>query len=137
MSDSSYAKKRSHFHNTHNIRGRPQNLDLIDDQWACDMLSDDEVEIAPINEAMFLEQNCAIPEEEDMEGDTLMVSAVVAAATASEQRKKQDDKWTDLGLEAFQLDIGSLHAANVDGQAESGEQEQGAAPENNDAEEGS
>ena len=109
---------------------------MIDDNWASDTLSDDEIEIAPMNEALFLEQNCVIPEEEDMEGDTLMVSAVVAAATASEQRKKQDDKWTDLGLEAFQLDIGSLHGANVDGQAEVGEQEQGTAPDNNDNEEG-
>ena len=45
MSDSTYAKKRFHFTHATISRAypaRPANIDLIDDDWAADVLSDDD-----------------------------------------------------------------------------------------------
>lgn len=60
------------------------NLDLIDEEWVCDSLSDDEVEIAPENDVAA------------DDGDVLV------NATAPLARKEEEEKWNDLGLDSFQ-----------------------------------
>ena len=59
------------------------NLDLIDEEWVKDSLSDDEVEIAPGSD---------LPTDD---GDVVGNSVNIA-------RKEEEDKWNDLGLETFQ-----------------------------------
>ena len=53
------------------------NLDVIDEQWARDYLSDDEIEVTPGND--------------DQDINT----------TVTSNQKRDEDKWTDLGLDGI------------------------------------
>ncbi len=61
---------------------RQDNLDLIDEEWARDCLSDDEVELAAENE---------LPQDD----------AELEAALNPQHTVAEDDKWGDLGLDAL------------------------------------
>jgi len=85
MSDSSYATVTRH-RKPFSTSGRPEQLDVVDDAWAADTLSDDEIECD--QEVVVL----------DGEGD-LDVDAVVSGA--AERRRKEENRWNDLGLDQF------------------------------------
>jgi len=60
---------------------KEDNLGLIDEEWANDFLSDDEIEIAP--------ENDFVPEDADLDHSSHVPS------------KSQEEKWMDLGLDSF------------------------------------
>jgi len=84
--------------------GRPSNLDIIDDTWTSDTLSDDEVEIEQT------EQKIAPLLEDESELDDAVISTAnsgSAAMGALELRRKEEGRWNDLGLDLFDNGSGS------------------------------
>ena len=84
--------------------GRPSNLDIIDDTWTSDTLSDDEVEIEQT------EQKIAPLLEDEGEMDDAVVTTAnsgSAAMGALEWRRKEEGRWNDLGLDLFDNGSGS------------------------------
>ncbi len=77
---------------------RPSNLDIIDDAWTSDTLSDDEVEIEQT------EQKIAPLLEDENEMDDAVVTTAnsgSAAMGALERRRREEGRWNDLGLDLF------------------------------------
>ena len=94
MSDSKVSKLRRSYPAT----GRPSNLDIVDDAWTSDTLSDDEVEIEQT------EQKIAPLLEDEGELDDAIVTTAnsgSAALGALERRRKEEGRWNDLGLDLF------------------------------------
>lgn len=60
-------------------------LDIVDEAWAADILSDDEIELPP--------EADPIPDENDIE-----------PADTSDFKKKEEEKWADLALDTFEYD---------------------------------
>ena len=78
--------------------GRPSNLDIIDDAWAADKLSDDEVEVERSEAAI------AQLLEDEGEMDDAVVTTTNSGSAASgalERRRKAEGRWNDLGLDLF------------------------------------
>jgi hypothetical protein len=77
---------------------RPSNLDIIDDAWASDKLSDDEVETSHGEHAISL-----LLEDEGELDDGIVTSANSgsAASGALERRRREEGRWNDLGLDLF------------------------------------
>eukprot|EP00569_Conticribra_weissflogii_P004552 CAMPEP_0171332204 /NCGR_PEP_ID=MMETSP0878-20121228/3213_1 /TAXON_ID=67004 /ORGANISM="Thalassiosira weissflogii, Strain CCMP1336" /LENGTH=144 /DNA_ID=CAMNT_0011832903 /DNA_START=101 /DNA_END=535 /DNA_ORIENTATION=- len=78
--------------------GRPSNLDIVDDAWAADKLSDDEVEVEQSEAAI------APLLEDEGELDDAMVTTTNSGSAASgalERRRKEEGRWNDLGLDLF------------------------------------
>ncbi len=97
--------------------GRPSNIDIVDDAWAADKLSDDEVEVEQGEAAI------APLLEDEGELDDAIVTAVnsgSAAIGALERRRKEEGRWNDLGLDLF--DDGGNGCGSAGGQASSGQQ---------------
>lgn len=65
--------------------GTSTNLDLIDEEWSQDSLSDDEIELTPDQDLPM--------DEHDLDGGALGVAA--------QRKEDEDEKWVDLGLEIF------------------------------------
>lgn len=63
---------------------KQDNLDLIDEEWTKDALSDDEIELAPDNDLTL----------DDQEVDPTL-------PTTAMRKDEEEEKWTDLGLESF------------------------------------
>jgi hypothetical protein len=85
--------------------GRPSNIDIIDDTWTSDTLSDDEVEIEQPTE-----QKIAPLLEDESELDDAVVTTAnsgSAAMGALERRRKEEGRWNDLGLDLFDNGTGS------------------------------
>ncbi|KAL7542374.1 hypothetical protein ACHAXR_011717 [Thalassiosira sp. AJA248-18] len=79
---------------------RPSNLDIIDDAWASDKLSDDELELtSPGYEAAI----APLLEDEGELDDAVVTTANSgsAASGALERRRKEEGRWNDLGLDLF------------------------------------
>ena len=78
--------------------GRPSNLDLIDDAWVADKLSDDEVEVERGEAAI-----AQLLEDEGEMDDALVTTdnSGSAACGALERRRKMEGRWNDLGLDLF------------------------------------
>ncbi|KAL7441546.1 hypothetical protein ACHAXM_008116 [Skeletonema potamos] len=79
---------------------RPSNLDIIDDTWTSDTLSDDEI-IEIIEQS---EQKIAPLLEDESELDDAVVTTAnsgSAALGALERRRKEEGRWNDLGLDLF------------------------------------
>ena len=77
---------------------RPSNLDLIDDAWIADKLSDDEVAVEGSEAAI------AQLLEDEGEMDDAVVTTTnsgSAASGAAERRRKAEGRWNDLGLDLF------------------------------------
>ncbi len=127
MSDSSYAAATRH-KKPYSTTGRPYNLEIIDDTWASDTLTDDEVNCDA--------QEAAIASYFLDEGDFLDVDAVVVSisagrysgggghgghsghsgghggggtANAMERRRREEGRWNDLALDMFN----SMNGAGV------------------------
>jgi len=58
------------------------NLDLIDEEWAQDVLSDDEIEFDPENDPGL--------DEHEVDG-----------ALGAAPKEDEDEKWQDLGIDGF------------------------------------
>lgn len=78
--------------------GRPSNIDIIDDAWVSDKLSDDEVEVERSEAAI-----APLLEDEGELDDTVVTTANSgsAASGALERRRKVEGRWNDLGLDLF------------------------------------
>ena len=78
---------------------RPSNIDIIDDAWASDKLSDDEIETAYGEHAISL----LLEDEAELDYDGIVTSAnsSSAASGALERRRKEEGRWNDLGLDLF------------------------------------
>eukprot|EP00579_Thalassiosira_antarctica_P010491 CAMPEP_0201915988 /NCGR_PEP_ID=MMETSP0903-20130614/5754_1 /ASSEMBLY_ACC=CAM_ASM_000552 /TAXON_ID=420261 /ORGANISM="Thalassiosira antarctica, Strain CCMP982" /LENGTH=97 /DNA_ID=CAMNT_0048451719 /DNA_START=61 /DNA_END=350 /DNA_ORIENTATION=+ len=94
MSDSTLDKLRR----PHPGTTRPSNLDIIDDAWAADKLSDDEVEVSQGEAAI-----APLLEDEGELDDAVVTTANSgsAASGALERRRKEEGRWNDLGLDLF------------------------------------
>ena len=98
MSDSNYAAATRHKRPL-STAGRPPALDVVDDAWAADTLSDDEIEVSPQREADLAQLL-------ETEGELDDVAVVVAAGQsgsatngAAERRRREEGRWNDLGLD--------------------------------------
>ena len=90
--------------------GRPSNLDIIDDAWVSDKLSDDEVEVERSEAAI------APMLEDDGELDDAVVTSANSGSAANgalERRRREEGRWNDLGLDLF--DNGGNSGAAVAG----------------------
>ncbi|KAL3793677.1 hypothetical protein HJC23_010249 [Cyclotella cryptica] len=78
--------------------GRPSNLDIIDDAWVADKLSDDEIEVERSEAAI-----APLLEDEGELDDAVVTTANSgsAASGALERRRKVEGRWNDLGLDLF------------------------------------
>ena len=76
---------------------RPVMLDIIDDAWAADRLSDDEVEIAR-HEAII----APLMEDGELDSDAIVISPTgnsASAANNAAERRRREEGWNDLGLD--------------------------------------
>ena len=97
MSDSNYAAATRHKRPL-STAGRPPALDVVDDAWAADTLSDDEIEVSPQREADLAQ----LLETEGELDDAVVVAAGQsgsAANGAAERRRREEGRWNDLGLD--------------------------------------
>lgn len=77
---------------------RPSNLDIVDDAWASDKLSDDEIEVER-SEAAIAQ---LLEDEGEMDDAVVTTSNSGSAASgALERRRKMEGRWNDLGLDLF------------------------------------
>ncbi|KAL9187605.1 hypothetical protein ACHAXT_005983 [Thalassiosira profunda] len=78
---------------------RPSNLDVVDDAWAADTLSDDEVDVSQSEGAI-----APLLEDEGELDDAVVTTANSgsAASGALERRRKEEGRWGDLGLDLFE-----------------------------------
>jgi hypothetical protein len=76
-SDSNYAAVTRHRRPLNSKAGRPPVLELVDDQWAADKLSDDEVEVGRH------EADAGGFEEGELDADAIVVSPTGNSASAA------------------------------------------------------
>ena len=95
-SDSNYAAVSRH-RRPFSTAGRPSCLDIIDDEWACEKLPDDDIQVSRHEAAV-----APLLEEGELDADAIVVSPTgnssIAANNASERRRREEG-WTDLGLD--------------------------------------
>jgi len=97
MSDSSYVAVTQH-RRPFSTTGRPPVLELVDDAWAADKLSDDEIDTGRQEYALQ-----SLLEDDDMDSENV-VSTTANSATAANnaaERRRREEGWTDLGLDQF------------------------------------
>lgn len=98
MSDSSYSAATRH-RQPYSKVGRPPTLDIVDDDWAADTLSDDGVNVDAFETAIS-----TLLDEGDLDVDAVVVSAGHSGPTSSgaaERRKREAGRWNDMGLDNF------------------------------------
>ena len=81
---------------------RPSNLGVIDNAWAADALSDDELSLACGESSI-----APLLEDEGELCDDAVVTAANSGSAASgalERRRKEEGRWNDLGLDLFEDD---------------------------------
>lgn len=102
MSDSSYSAATRH-RTPHSTAGRPPSLEIVDDDWAADTLTDDEVECT--------RQEAAIA---PLLGEIDISDAVSAlgnpGSTQGDKRRRDENRWNDLALDRFDGSSGSNSA---------------------------
>jgi len=72
-------------------------LDIVDDAWAADKLSDDEVETSRPEAAV-----APLLEEGELDADAIVVSPTgnsASAANNAAERRRREEGWNDLGLD--------------------------------------
>lgn len=97
MSDSNYVAVTQH-RRPFSTTGRPPVLELVDDKWASDTLSDDEIETGRQEYALQ-----SLLEDDDLDSENI-VSTTANSATAANnaaERRRREEGWTDLGLDQF------------------------------------
>jgi hypothetical protein len=96
MSDSNYAAATRH-RKPDSLTGRLPSLEIVDDEWAADHLSDDEVDCHQ-HEASIQ------PLIGDIDVDAVVVSTghSDSVQSDSERKRRQDVRWNDLGLDRLE-----------------------------------
>ena len=85
-----------------NSRQRPSNLDIIDDAWAADKLSDDELSLTKGEAAI----TSILDDEGELDDGIVTTANSGSAATgALERRRKEEGRWNDLGLDLFEKSL--------------------------------
>ena len=104
-SDSNYAAATRH-RRPMSTAGRPPVLELVDDDWAKDKLSDDEVEVGRAEASL-----APMMEEGELDSDAIVSPAGnSSSAVNSSMRRRREESWNDLGLE--QLDPSAMAPGN-------------------------
>mmetsp|Transcript_3736 Transcript_3736/g.5588 ORF Transcript_3736/g.5588 Transcript_3736/m.5588 type:complete len:118 (-) Transcript_3736:1769-2122(-) len=117
MSDSSYAAFTRH-RQPNSTSGRLPSLEIVDDDWAADTLSDDDIDCH--------QQETKI---QNMLGDLDVDAVVVAtghsdsAQNDSERRMRENNRWNDLALR-FDGTVGGNGGENRNGTDNDNEQNQ-------------
>jgi hypothetical protein len=111
MSDSKYSAltklKRPH-HNHASAAGTGyRNLDIIDDAWAADKLSDDEIDETTTRGAESQISSLLEDEGEMDDGIVTAANSGSAAGGALERRRREEGRWDDLGLDLFEGGVGN------------------------------
>ena len=82
-------------------------MDIVDDDWACDVLDDDNVQVSQHEAAV-----APLLEEGELDADAIVVSPTgnsSAAANNASERRRREEGWNDLGFD--QLDGGNANTA--------------------------
>ncbi|CAB9517346.1 expressed unknown protein [Seminavis robusta] len=97
-SDSNYAAA-TRLRRPFSTAGRPPALEVVDDEWAADKLSDDEVEVGRHEAAV-----APLLEEGELDADAIVSPAgnSSSAVTAAERRRREEG-WSDLSLESLDI----------------------------------
>jgi Apc13p protein len=95
MSDSSYIAVTRH-RRPFSTAGRPPALELVDDDFAADKLSDDEIDTS--------RHEVPLMDDGEMDASAAVVSTgtSVTATNKATERRRREQGWNDLGLD--QLD---------------------------------
>jgi Apc13p protein len=95
MSDSSYIAVTNH-RKPFDTSGRPPVLELIDDDWAADVLEEEDLPTKPYEVPLM--------EDDDLDGEQAVVTTGTSssAVTNLAERRRREEGWNDLGLD--QLD---------------------------------
>jgi len=102
MSDSSYAAVTRH-RRPYSTSGRPPELERIDDAWAAESLSDDEIDVHRHELAI-----APLLDDNDLDIDAVVISngqMGPAFTSAFERRRRDGTKWTDLAMDIYQMDL--------------------------------
>ena len=94
--------------------GRPPALDVVDDAWAADTLSDDEIEVSAQREADLAQLL-------ETEGELDDAVVVAAGHNTAARRRREEGRWADLGLDNLDsvVAIGGSSGARPDAAAAS------------------
>ena len=117
MSDSSYSAATRH-RQPYSKAGRPPTLEIVDDDWAADTLSDDDVN-CDVYEAAI----ASFLDEGDLDVDAVVVSAGHSGPNsngAAERRKREEGRWNDMGLDNFDAGGGGNVSASERAQSNTG-----------------
>mmetsp|Transcript_16875 Transcript_16875/g.25529 ORF Transcript_16875/g.25529 Transcript_16875/m.25529 type:complete len:116 (+) Transcript_16875:51-398(+) len=106
MSDSSYIAVTNH-RRPFDTSGRPPVLELIDDEWAADVLEEEDLPTKAYEIPLF--------EEDDLDGEPAVVTTGTSssAVTNLEERRKRDEGWNDLGLDQLDQRTETIHTSNT------------------------
>ena len=102
-SDSNYAAA-TRLRRPMSTAGRPPVLEIVDDDWAADKLSDDEVEVGRHEVAV-----APLLEEGELDADAVVIPAGNSVSANASERRRREEGWADLGLEQL-LDGNSANA---------------------------
>ncbi|KAL3811425.1 hypothetical protein ACHAXA_006649 [Cyclostephanos tholiformis] len=94
---------------------RPCNLDVIDDAWASDKLSDDEIDEDTTRGAEAAISTLLEDEGEMDDGIVTAANSGSAAMGALERRRREEGRWDDLGLELFEGSGGGIGGGSSGG----------------------
>lgn len=120
MSDSSYAAATRH-RRPYSTAGRPPVLDIIDDEWAADKLSDDEIDAGRYEATI-----APLLEEGELDNDAVVVTTGnSASASLNAERRRKEEGWNDLGLDQFDTSMPATSAnSGVGNSSAAGHQQQ-------------
>mmetsp|Transcript_79231 Transcript_79231/g.230073 ORF Transcript_79231/g.230073 Transcript_79231/m.230073 type:complete len:118 (+) Transcript_79231:173-526(+) len=106
-SDSNYAAVTRHRRGVNAKDGRSPVLEIVDQEWAEDKLSDDEIDVARH------ELDAGGFEEGELDADAIVVSPAgnSSSANTAADRRRREEGWNDLGLD--QLDRNGTALAAV------------------------
>lgn len=108
MSDSSYSAATRH-RTPHSTAGRPPSLEIVDDDWAADTLTDDEVDCSGQEAAI-----APLLGEMDI-SDAVSALSGNQGSTQGDRRRREENRWNDLALDRFD---GSNGSTNTDTNAQ-------------------
>jgi hypothetical protein len=76
--------------------GRPPALDVVDDAWAADTLSDDEIEVSAQREADLAQ---LLETEGELDDAVVVAAGQNGSAANGAARRREEGRWADLGLD--------------------------------------
>mmetsp|Transcript_26033 Transcript_26033/g.61190 ORF Transcript_26033/g.61190 Transcript_26033/m.61190 type:complete len:122 (-) Transcript_26033:378-743(-) len=118
-SDSNYSAVARHTRQPLSKAARQVALHVVDESWAADKLSDDEVEITRHEAAV-----APLLEEGELDADAIVVSSTgnsASAANNAAERRRREEGWNDLGLDqidAHAVGVGSSVPSRMSSQQE-------------------